>query len=504
MNLLAVLAEAGKIWRVEEAGGWYTGHGDVLWDWGEMSGEDGLGLFEGLVDQHGPGRSGSGRPRLRRAERSQIELRVLSLDDLVPADHRVRLVWAFADGLDLGPLYARIKAVEGRPGHPPADPRVLVALWLHGTIEGVGSARELARLCEEHLAFQWLCGGVSVNHKSLGDFRVAHGEVLERLLIDGFAALLKARVAHLDRVAQDGVRVRAAAGAASFRRASTLKECQRAAEDRVRQLRAEVDGDPAASSRRRVAAQRRAAEDRQRRVGEALTAAEQLQAARERAKRGAGKSDKPPEPPTGERHDEAGGIALEKEAAPAKEPRASTTDAQARVMKMPDGGWRPAYNAQFATDTQSGLIAGVSVDNVGSDMGKMRPMSDQLTRDYGIRPAEHLVDGGFAKLSDVATLAEAGVTVYAPVPEPRDKRRERHAPLPDDPPGVAGWRLRMGSPAAKEIYKQRAATAECTNAQARNRGLRRFLVRGSKKVKAVLLWFALAHNMACTWRLARA
>jgi hypothetical protein len=143
----------------------------------------------------------------------------------------------------------------------------------------------------------------------------------------------------------------------------------------------------------------------------------------------------------------------------------------------------------------------VAVDNLGSDMGKLQPMSDQLARDYRVRPAEHLVDGGFAKLADVAALAEAGVTVYAPVPEPRDRARDRHAPLPDDPPGVAAWRQRMGTEIAKTIYRQRAASAECTNAQARNRGLERFAVRGTKKVKAVLLWFALAHNMACLWRL---
>jgi transposase len=446
-------------------------------------------LFDELPDQPVPELSGGGRPRLRLAERRQVELRALSLDELVAADHRVRLVWAFAEGLDLGPLYAGIKAVEGRPGHPPADPRVLLALWLLATIEGVGSARELARLCREHLAFQWLCGGVSVNHKTLSDFRVGHGELLERLLVDGFAALLKAGVARLERVAQDGVRVRAAAGAASFRRLSTLQACGRAAEEQLRRLRAEVDDDPGAASRRQAAARRRAAEDRQRRVAEALAAAEHLQAARQtRAQRdGHG------------RRGQAEGAAAAGRDAP--EARASTTDPQARVMKMADGGYRPAYNAQLATDTHSGLIAGVAVDNLGSDMGKLQPMSDQLARHYWLRPAEHLVDGGYAKLADVAALAEAGVAVYAPVPEPRDRTRDRHAPLPDDPPGVAAWRRRMATDAAKTIYRQRAASAECTNAQARNRGLERFVVRGTQKVKAVLLWFALAHNMACLWRL---
>ena len=184
-----------------------------------------------------------------------------------------------------------------------------------------------------------------------------------------------------------------------------------------------------------------------------------------------------------------------------KEPRASTTDAEARVMKMADGGFRPAYNVQFTADTKSGAVAGVAVDNVGSDMGRLEPMSVALETTYGQRPGEHLADGGYAKLDDITTLIRAGVTPYVPVPTPKDKTRDRYAPRPDDPPEVAAWRSRMASDEAKEIYKQRAATVECVNAQARNRGLTRFLVRGQNKVKAVALWHALAHNMACSWRL---
>ncbi len=170
-------------------------------------------------------------------------------------------------------------------------------------------------------------------------------------------------------------------------------------------------------------------------------------------------------------------------------------------MKMADGGFRPAYNVQFASDPKTGLIAAMSVDNIGSDRGKLAPMSDQLQAASGQRAAEHWVDGGFAKLDDIAALAADGVTVYAPVPAPRDANRDRHEPRPDDPAGVADWRSRMGTEAAKEIYKERAATAECVNAQARNRGLIQLMVRGTDKVKAARLWFALSHNMACTWRL---
>lgn len=452
-------------------------------------------LFEGLPDLASPERGGGrGAARLRMAERRQVELRAISLEDLVPADHRVRLVWRFVEGLDLSGFQAAIKAVEGQPGHPPADPRILVALWLFATIEGIGSARAVARLCDEHIAYQWLCGGVGMNAKTLADFRVDHGTLLERLLVDSFTALVRAGVASLDRIAQDGVRVRASAGAASFRRDSTLEGCRSAAEPAVRDLRAEVNGDPGALSRRQAAARQRAAEERERRVREALAVTRELRAQQEeKARREA------------ERAARQAAQATAGEAAPAKErpkePRASTTDAQARIMKMADGGYRPAYNVQFASDTRSGAIAGVSVDTVGSDMGKMAPMNEALAADYGQRPGQHLADGGFAKLADIADLAPAGVVVYVPVPAPRNPDRDRHAPHPGDAPAIAAWRTRMGGDQAKAIYKERAQTAECANAQARNRGLKQFLVRGLEKVKASALWYALAHNMACTWRL---
>jgi transposase len=381
-------------------------------------------LFEGLPELVSPERGGGrGAARLRMAERRQVELRAISLEDLVPADHRVRLVWRFVEGLDLSGFQAAIKAVEGQPGHPPADPRILVALWLFATIEGIGSARAVARLCDEHIAYQWLCGGVGMNAKTLADFRVDHGTLLERLLVDSFTALVRAGVASLDRIAQDGVRVRASAGAASFRRDSTLEGCRSAAEQAVRDLRAEVNGDPGALSRRQAAARQRAAEERERRVREALAVTRELRAQQEeKARREA------------ERAARQAAQATAGEAAPAKErpkePRASTTDAQARIMKMADGGYRPAYNVQFASDTRSGAIAGVSVDTVGSDMGKMAPMNEALAADYGQRPGQHLADGGFAKLADIADLAHAGVVVYVPVPTPRNAERDRYAPLP--------------------------------------------------------------------------
>jgi transposase len=227
------------------------------------------GLFESLPEQV-PMERPVAAPRLRKAERRQVSLRPVSLEDLLPADHRARFVWAFAERLDLSALHGAIKAVEGHPGHPPADPRVLLALWLYATVEGVGSARELDRLCREHIGFEWLCGGVGMNHTTLAEFRVAHGAVLECLLVDSFAAMLKRGHASLDRVAQDGMRVRAAAGAASFRRQASLERCRAEAAAEVARLRAELEADPGGLSRRQAAARLRAAADRERRVEAAL------------------------------------------------------------------------------------------------------------------------------------------------------------------------------------------------------------------------------------------
>ncbi len=448
------------------------------------------GLFGVMPEQRSAARLG-GAPRLRKAERRQVSLRPISLEDLLPADHRARFVWSFAERLDLCALYGAIKAVEGHPGHPPADPRILLALWLYATVEGVGSARALDRLCREHIGFEWLCGGVGMNHTTLAEFRVAHGAVLERRLGDSFAAILKTGHPTHERVAQDGMRVRAAAGAASFRRRASLERCRAEGAAEVARLRAELDADPGAVSRRQAAARLRAAADRERRVAAALAVAEQLAAKRHGDPRP--HDEDPPRP--------GDGPAGEAAAKSPPEPRISTTDAEARVMKMPDGGFRPAFNLGFASDPRSTMVAAVTLDNSGSDKGQLRPMSERLAVAYGQRPGEHLVDGGFAKLADIEALATAGVAVFAPVPKPRDAARDPHAPRQGDGPGVAAWRQRMGGEAAKAVYKERAATAECVNAQCRNRGLLRFLVRGLEKAKAVGLWHALAHNMICTGRL---
>ena len=404
-----------------------------------------------------------GRKRLRHAIRDQIEFRPCSLDELLPADDQARIVWDFVCSLDLKELTDAIQAVEGGPGQAPADPRILMSLWLYATLRGVGSARELDRLCRNHLAYRWMCGGVSMNYHTLSDFRTQHVELLDRLLTDSVAVLMAEGLVTLDRVAQDGVRVRAAAGAASFRRRPSLEEALAEAEQQLAQLRQELEADPSATRTRQQAARQRAAEERTARI---CAAWEQLPQIEESKK------------------------AKDREKA-----RASTTDADARTMKMGDGGFRPAFNVQFGTDTETLVVTGVGVTNSGGDQGQMPPMIDQHVERYGKVPKEALVDGGFVKRDDIESVEQAGTTVYAPVRDSKNPLRDPHTPLADDPPMVAQWRQRMASDEAKAIYRQRASTAECVNAHARNRGLQRFLVRGLRKVKAVILWYALAHNL---------
>jgi len=423
-------------------------------------------LFELPSPEGPPERPGvKGEPRVQRPNRTQVELRPVDLEGLLPADHRARVVWEFVAGVELTPLYDAIKAVEGHAGRPPIDPAILMALWLYATVEGVGSARAIARLCEAHDAYRWLCGGVSVNYHTLADFRVQHVEFLDGVLTTSVAALLAEGLVTLTRVAQDGVRVRASAGAASFRRRPRLEAFLAEAEAQVEALRRELHDDPGATTRRQAAAQQRAAAERRQRVAHAL---EQL-----------------PE------------VEAKKKATERARARASTTDPEARVMKMADGGFRPAYNGQFATATTAQVIVGVDVTNLGSDQGQLAPMTEQLQGRYGQTPGEMLIDGGYAKHEDIIAVAqpEVGCTVYAPVPAPRAATRDPYQPRPGDPEAIAQWRQRMGTEEAKTIYKERAATAECVNALARQRGLRQFVVRGLAKVQAVLLWVALAHNL---------
>jgi transposase len=395
----------------------------------------------------------------------------MPLENLLEQDHQARLVWDFCLGLDLSSLYEQIRSRAGGPGRAAIDPCLCVALWLYATLEGVGSARALAWLCGNHHAFRWLVGGVSVNHHTLSDFRVAHVDWLDKVLTHSVAVLREQELVDLNRVAHDGMRVRASAGAASFRRKPTLEEHLEQAEQQVCRLKEELDDDPGAPSRRQAKARERAARERVQRLRKALARIPEMEA------------KKKPD----EKH----------------KARASSTDPEATVMKMPDGGFRPAFNIQYSADCASQVIVAVEVTTSGSDMGQLKPQIQEVHERFGVYPAEALADGGFAKHEDIEQIERecGGCKVYAPVPQAKDPKADRYAPHPKDSEQVIRWRARMGSAEGKEIYKERASTSECVNAQARNRGLVQLLVRGQQKVKAVALWFAIAHNVVRGLRL---
>jgi transposase len=435
------------------------------------------GLFGGLANQSRPRvkEDSKGAPRLREPEREQIELRAVNIDSLIGQDHRVRLIWSYVEGLDLSVLENGIKAREHSPGHPPIAPRLLVALWLYATSEGIGSARALAQLCESHDAYRWLCGGVSVNYHTLADFRVGCADLLDRLLAEHVAALSKAGLIDLDALAQDGVRIRASAGAASFRRAATLDRQLAQAQEVVAALKREVKSNSDASHRRIAAAKARAAGEREQR----LKAAQQALAEIKRQREDQRDNGKKP-----------------------KEPRASTTDAQARVMKMADGGFRPAYNVQVASVAGEQIVVAVKISNTGSDRGLMRPMLECLRALSEPWPKRHLADGGFCSAGDIEWAHGEGIEVYCP-PTQSKHGTDPYAPRRGDGVGVLAWRARMASEAGKAQYKFRSI-CECIHARWRNWDLRQLTVRGIKKVRAVVLWYALANNILQAHRLATA
>jgi len=408
-------------------------------------------------------------PRINKPERFQGRMICESLDQRLDVDHPARLVWKLVQGLDLSPLYARIEAVDGSAGRNASDPGVLFALWLYAAVDGVSSARELERLCHEHRAYEWLRGDVPVNYHLLADFRVEHGELLKQLQTDSLASMLAEGLVALECAAQDGMRVRASAGSSSFRRLPSLEEAQRAACEHLDQLEREAQTDAAGQTVRQQKARERAARETQERIDKAIEAAKQMAAQREKRKKGDG-----------------------------VEARASTTDPDARKMKMGDGGFRPAFNVQMATDTQSGIILNMDVINEGSDGGQMKPMMDQIKEDLGKAPEKLLTDGGFSTIDDIEATTQGGTTVYTPVKE-EDKQREAgkdpFAPKKGDSPVIAAWRERMGTEVAKTLYKLRAPTAELSNARLRNQGIYQVRVRGLPKVKAALWWHVLAINL---------
>jgi transposase len=412
----------------------------------------------------------SATARVDRPFRFQVEMQLFSLDQLLASDHRARIVWGFVESLDLEPLYGKIEVTGNTAGRSAIAPEILVALWLQATLDGIGSARELARRCETDIPYLWILGGVSVNHHTLSDFRVQNGEFLEQLLVDTVASLVDQGLVPLETIAQDGMRVRASAGSSSFRRKPSLEKLQQEAQEHVERLREEAEHEAARQQgeARRRAAHERAARERKERIDEALRQHEKLSEQREKRKKGDGEKT-----------------------------RVSTTDPDARKMKMANGGYNPAYNVQFANDADSRMVVAVDVTNAGTDGGELAPMHEKVRATYGKTPNKVLVDSAYATKEGVTAVEAAGSEVVSTIPHAEAmaaRGNDPHARGRRDTDEYARFRARMAQPEYQELYKQRPSIAEFPNADCRNRNLRQFRVRGLLKAKAVALWHALAFN----------
>ena len=407
-------------------------------------------------------------PRLQRPDRHQHILEDACLDAQLSPDHRARLVWDFVERVDVGLLERSVKARTGRPGAPAIAPRLLLALWLYACLDGVGSARELARLCREHVAYRWLCGRVGVNHHSLSDFRGGCGPYLDALLSDMIACLVKAGVVEGSTIFQDGTKVRASAGSASFRRESTLERLREEAAAHVARVRAQST-DQALSARVRKARER-AARERQERVEGALAAMDEIKETKERA-------------------------IIKKGRARVSEARASTTDPDARVMKTRGGGRDAAYNVQLATDGASRAIVGVQVVQAGADNGLSEAMRPEVERRTGVQVRVHVTDAGYLRKETVEREEASGVSRVMPLPvNAAGQACTKHQP--GDGPGVCAWRDRMVTEEAGALMRQRSGMAETPNAELKVcRGLDRMLVRGMGKVTGVMLLGAIVYNL---------
>ena len=426
--------------------------------------------------------------RIRRAERRQAGFELVDLESLVVDDHPVRAVWSFVEGLDLQMFYDRIKARGEMPGRPATDPRILLTLWLYATADGIGAARALARLCEHHTIYRWICGGVGVNHTMLSEFRTDSGEFLDRLLTSSLAALMKEGLITLDEVITDGTKIRASASRSSMRRRQTLTELEEKARTRVVELKQELEADSAAGERRLSKRRLSAAEDRARRVAAAL-AKHPASAPEQEQEKGPSDGDEPPSA-TGKKP---------------KEERVSTTDPDAPLMKMADGAVRPAYNVQVSS--ACGFVVAIEPVQRRNDRGLAPAMVAQVEQRCGMPPKRLLADTGAMTAPDIVTIAQAhpSVQVFSPPParketsKPASKARyERNRAA--EPQCLKEWRARMDSEEGQAVYKRRSNT-EHVHARLKNRGFGRMVLRGLAKVRIVCLLHAVTHNMM--WALSR-
>ena len=480
------------------------------------------------------------KPRVQVIDRRQMVLRPMEVEQLIPLDHPARAIWQLVGQRDLGWFYADIKAVEGVAGREPVDPQLLISLWIYAYSEKISSAREIQRRCEQlDPGFGWLTGLSVINHHTLSDFRTAHRDGLEQLFVEVLGVLSQAGVVSLERVMQDGTKIKANAADNSFRREPSLRQHLEGAQQQVKRLEQQAAKDPEgqAQSRRQRQAQVRAARERQQRIEQALAELEQIRAGKDKAEERA-------------------------------QARASLTDPEARIMKQAQGAIGPAYNVQISTAASERIIVGVGVSQAATDTAELEPAVERIEANLGQKPQQMVVDGGFTHQGTVeameqrqieligsltdrralteATLRKRGVaaeffpsaftydseqnhytcpagkrlryegrekqtsnTRYryraatadcqaCPLRAPccPDSRKGRSLVRTEDAPVMAAFRAKMATEVAQQIYKQRAGVAEFPNAWIKDKlGLRQFRLRGRVKVGLEALWVCLTYNI---------
>src|SRR4051794_19835524 len=209
--------------------------------------------------------SRKGKPRVVEPQRRQGVIRFEMPEDKLAPTHTARVLWDVIGALDLTAFLDGVKAIEGTVGRKTLSPQMKLTLWLYAISNGVGSAREIARLIASDDGYRWIVGDLEVGHHTLSAFRVNHGAALEQLMTDLLASRMHKGVLSLELVAQDGIRIRAAATAPSFRRLESLLECREQAALHLKATLANAD-DPELTHGQR-AAREAGARDFQRRGG---------------------------------------------------------------------------------------------------------------------------------------------------------------------------------------------------------------------------------------------
>lgn len=430
--------------------------------------EESKTVFENSLSASAQGTIGF-KKKLRIAERQQITMEFSCLDELIDEDHRVRSIWKYVELANLEKALERVQTYQDASGRSAIDPKILLALWLYATIEGYGSAYNLEKLCQENIAYKWICGGVSIGRKTLSNFRIKSGDILESILINGVTALIKANVVDLEEISQDGLKVKACASEKSYRNKKSIAQVREIVQEHITRLKNELETNPSGAVEHRKKMKLRRLQEKQKRLEEAYKEVESCAEKKDAAQ----KRDRKKKLTD---HEKA-------------KIKVSTTDPQARLMKMPQGGYKLAMNCEFAMDTKSGFIVGTRATNQENDSGQVGIMFDYLRNSYGITPKRYLADAGFRNNKDTQRLYENGCEVFMPIPIKEQKVTNKNSE------GVVKWKERMQTQSAKETYSRRASTIEWFNAGARQRGLQSFSVRGLEKGQVTCNLQALAHNI---------